>query len=47
MMKEVKVVIVNGVHIGKGIPFAFRRNEVIQSEFPIDFFEPKMNGIVV
>ena len=45
MIEEVKVVVVN-TRV-KSIPFAFRRDEVIQSEFPIDFFKSKMNSIVV
>ena len=28
-------------------PFALWRDEVIQSEFPINFFKSKMDGIVV
>jgi len=29
------------------IPLSFRRNEVIQSQFAIDFFQAQMNGVVV
>jgi hypothetical protein len=29
------------------VPLAFRRNEIVQPQLTIDFFQPEMNGIIV